>query len=338
MVGERDAGQAHVRGDLGVLNRLDALKSDRTVPDRLEELHVLPRQLRVELPRRVAGELHGAQPVTSGATHDVGELDRLRPKEVPGPARMDRAVEDRVQTELRRQREPAAHVALATADHHRVDGDHDRLVAGERRSLDQLLHQAPVLEHVDLEPSAGIDDRVVTPLGFLVRRLDLLDRACGHGGQRVRDAGPGRGAAHGQLALAVGDTAQTGGRQDQRQGHRPAQHLRRGVDVGHVSKHPGPKLPIVEPTAVAVHGELVLGATVDVVEHPTRQAAATDLAKVVDIGAAAQASFDRIEFELAELNHRSEVLEHGRSGGPQITHDEPTSASDRSYVVIRSYT
>ena len=89
-----------------------------------------PRERRVELRVDVVGERdRGGAVARRRSPGDVGEADRLGAHEPPRPARVDGAVEERVEPDLRRQREAAAHVALAPAEHRGVDGEHERLVA-----------------------------------------------------------------------------------------------------------------------------------------------------------------------------------------------------------------
>ena len=72
---------------------------------------------------------------------------------------------------------PAAHVALAPAEHGGVDGEHERLVAGGGGALDHLLDEAAVAPRVDLEPEPAVADRA-----------HLLDGAGAERRQRVRAA------------------------------------------------------------------------------------------------------------------------------------------------------
>ena len=137
-----------------------------------------------------------AGPVTAASGH-VGEADRLGPHERPRPTGMDRAVEQRAEAELGRHLEAPAHVALAPTEHGRVDGQHQRLVAGLGAAVDHLLDEAAITPGVHLEPPPPVADR-----------SDLLDRAGGQRRQRVRQAGAGCGPGHCELALRVGDAGE----------------------------------------------------------------------------------------------------------------------------------
>ena len=176
----RQGDPGHARGDglLGIGDGLDPLQHDRAVPDRTQPLDVVPRQRRIELRLHLAGERHRRPAVVDALVDDVRERDRFGAEEIERPAGMERAVEDRLESDLRRQREAAADVALASPEHGGVDREPQRLVPGRRRTLDQLTHETPVAPRVDLEP-----------LGTVADGCDLLDRPCRNGRQRVRDAG-----------------------------------------------------------------------------------------------------------------------------------------------------
>ena len=162
---ERDGVDPLVGGDAGVGDGLDALDHDRTVPDRAQPLGVAPREAGIHLAGDVVGEGDRGGTVTDVFAGDVREADRLAAHELPRPARVDGAVEQRVETDLGRQLEAAAHVAFAPAVHREVDGEHQGFVARGGGPLHHLLDEATIAEHVELEPLAA-----VACLG------DLLDR------------------------------------------------------------------------------------------------------------------------------------------------------------------
>ena len=155
----------------GVVDGLDALDHDGTVPVGPEPLDVRPRQRRIELLADVARQRHR----TAAVARDVGERDRIGPGERQRPPRVQRTVDQRPRPELRRHREPDAHVSLSSTEHRGVDRDHDSLVAARRGPLQHVLHQAAITPHVDLEPLRSIGGR-----------RHLLDRTRAHGRQRVR--------------------------------------------------------------------------------------------------------------------------------------------------------
>ena len=199
VVGQGDRLDPVFDGELGIVDGLHALEHDRSVPDRAEPLDVVPRQRWVELRRDLLGEGDRPRAVVVVAADlrrgDVGEQDRLGSDEAPRPARVDDAVDDRVESELRRHREAAPDVAFPAAELGGVDGDDERLVAGGRGPLDHVAHQSAVPPDVHLEPTASVP----------VRGGDLLDRTSRHRRQRVRHAGSLRRPGDGQLALRVGD-------------------------------------------------------------------------------------------------------------------------------------
>ena len=105
---------------------------------------------------------------------------------------MQGTVDDGVETESGRHREPAAHVTLAAAQHRRVHREHEALVPGGGGPVDQLADQLPIPPGIDLEPETPLADRP-----------HLLDGPAGHRRQRVRDAGPGRSTGGRQLAVGM---------------------------------------------------------------------------------------------------------------------------------------
>ena len=175
------ASTPRVGGEHRVVDGLDALDDDRAVPHRAQPVDVGPRQRRVELGVDVVGQRDRRGAVADLAADDVGEADRLAAHERPRPAGVERAVDDRAGPDRRRQREAAAHVALAPAEHGGVDGEHERLVARGGGAVDHLLDEPAVAPGVDLEPQAAVADRP-----------DLFDRAGAERRQRVREPGARR--------------------------------------------------------------------------------------------------------------------------------------------------
>ena len=102
-----------------------------------------------------------------------------------------------------------------------------------------------------------------------IDRVPIVDSAYGTPARsrRPRD---------GEFALRVGDPGVAGRSQDQRHGHRVTENRRAGVEVADVTQHPRPPLESREARRVAAQRPLVLGATVDVVEHTTREPTASD--------------------------------------------------------------
>ena len=133
VVRQRDRVDAGVGREHRVVDGLDALEHDRAVPHRAQPVDVVPRQRGIELGVDVVRERDRRRAVADVAADDVGEADRLAAHERPRPRRVQRAVDDRARPDGRRQREAAAHVALAPAEHRGVDGEHERLVVAPPR-------------------------------------------------------------------------------------------------------------------------------------------------------------------------------------------------------------
>ena len=177
-----------------------------------------------------------------------------------------------------------------------------RLVAGAGGPPDHLLHEAPVAPDVHLEPLRS---------GAGLRHL--LDRAGAERRQGVRQAGPRRRPRYGQLAVGIGDAGEARRRQDQRQRQAAPEQRRRRVDVADVPQHPGPEHHPGERRRVGRHRALVLGRTVDVVEHPPGQAPPGDGAQVGDRRRPRQPTDHRIELQATEPEHRPQRFDHRSS-------------------------
>ena len=93
-----------------------------------------------------------------------------------------------------------------------------------------------------------------------------------------------------------------------------------------------------EAGAVAGDAQLVLGGTVDVVEHAAGQPSLGHGAQVVDVGGPGQAALDGVELELAELQDRSQGLEHRAivEPGSGLDSPGPTGQTFVTPVTIRS--
>ncbi len=213
---------------------------------------------------------------------------------------------------------PAADVPLAPAEDGRVHRESDRLVARGLRPLDQLLGQPAVAEDVELEPLRPVVDGG-----------DLLDGAGPDGGERVGDADLGGGPGDGQLALGVGDAGEAGGGEHQRQRDALAEEGRRRVDVADVAQHAGLEGPGAVTLAVGHDGPLVLGGTVDVVEHAVGQAALGDAAQVAHVGRLRQSAGDGIELDRLEADDRAEGLDHAHVRRPPAPGPPRGTASRR---------
>ena len=217
---------------------------------------------------------------------------------------MERAVDDRRRADRRRQREAAADVALAPAEHGGVDGEHERLVAGGGGAVDHLLDEAAVAPGVHLEPQPAVADRP-----------HLLDRAGAERRQRVGQPGPRGGAGDGELALGIGDAGEPGRREHQRVGERLAEQRRARCRPSRRRAAPGAG-SVVAANAACVGGQraLVLGAAVDVVEHAAGQPALGDAAEIGDRRGPGEAPLDAVGLDATEADHRAQglVRVHGR--------------------------
>ena len=93
-------------------------------------------------------------------------------------------------------------------------------------------------------------------------------------------------------------------------GSRLAEDCGRGIDLGHISQDPRAELKSAEPADVALEAELVLGATVDVVEDAGGETPLGDPAEVPDVSRSRQPTGYRVELDGAELHHGSDGLDH----------------------------
>jgi len=80
--------------------------------------------------------------------------------------------------------------------------------------------------------------------------------------------------------------------------------------VRHIPEHGGDELPVVIVGAVAAVRDLILGSAVDVVEHPSGQAAASDETKVGDVRRGLHAPQVGVTFEGPEARYRPDRSEH----------------------------
>ncbi len=211
------------------------------------------------------------------------------------------AVDDRVESELRRHREAATDVALATPEVGGVDGDDERLVTGGGRPVDHVAYEGAVLPDVHLEPPAAVS----------VGGGDLLDRTRRHRRQRVRHPGALRCTGDRQLALRVGDPRVARRRKNERKRHRRPEQRRCRVDRRDVAENSRAELVAAERFTIRPHRHFVLGTAVDVVEHPGRQASLGDPPQVIDVRRPGEPSLRRIEFEAAEAEDGAQGVEHG---------------------------
>jgi hypothetical protein len=152
-------------------------------------------------------------------------------------------------------------VALPPAEDGQVDGDHQGLVAGRGRRLDQRGGGAPVAEDVELEPERPVR-----------HRLGQLGRADGGEGRQAhhRAGGAGR-AGGGDFAVGMGEPVERGRGDQEGMGPLAAEQDRAQVADGHVDQHPGADLPAPPRRGVVRQRDLVAGPAGEVAVHLRRQ-------------------------------------------------------------------
>src|SRR5258708_35403076 len=69
-------------------------------------------------------------------------FDRVRSNESPGPARVERPIDQGSGADLGRKKEAVAYISLPPAEDGDVDGDHDRPVPGRGRPDEHRAHPA----------------------------------------------------------------------------------------------------------------------------------------------------------------------------------------------------
>ncbi len=185
---------------------------------------------------------------------------------------MQRAVDQRARTELRRQREAGAHVTLAPTEHRGVDGDHDPLVAGRLGALQHVLHQ----DRGRATRRPGTTSVRPTPPPPLRWSGCSSSTAC-------TEERPRRQPGDGELAVRSDDAGEPGRRQDQWQRQRATEERTttcRWLPTSRSTR--GRNSNEANPATLRVRRELVLRAAVHIVEHPARQTATSDTPQVVD--------------------------------------------------------
>ena len=125
--------------------------------------------------------------------------------------------------------------------------------------------------------------------------------------------GARRGARDRELALGVGDPGEPGRREHQGVGEWRAEQRRLEVDLLDAAQHARAEPGGGERRPVGGERALVLGAAVDVVEHPAGEPPLGDAPEVVDRRRPGEAALDGIGLDAAEADDRPEGLEgvHG---------------------------
>ncbi len=204
---------------------------------------------------------------------DIAEGLALAHQHARHPGRLGGDVDRVAQREARRHREAVLDVAVALAALRQVDGDEQRRALRVAGARDDLFREAAVAEDVELEPER-----------LLGRGAHVLDGADRHGGERV-DRALGLGGARRQdLAVAIDESGEAGGRDRDRQRQLAPEHLGRHAAAGGVDQHALAEAHGAQLVAVGVARDLVVGAAVDVVEHHARAAPAREPPQVLDVG------------------------------------------------------
>jgi hypothetical protein len=225
VIGDDDPVRRRVRSRSRVFRGHDALDDQLSRPQRTQPLDIPPRDRRIEL--GVDQCLVGFEVVRiSDLVAEVSEPVRLP---------LDRHIEKPARTlqQLHRlgQRGSAQHAVLrvpvAHSRNRQVHGKQQRGAPGGGCTLQKRLHQAPIAQHVELEP-AGLGHGSV----HLFDRADT-DRGYGEGHPCGR-RGPGRL----DLAAARHHARHADRRQRQRHADAGAAKLRCRIDTTHVAHDP----------------------------------------------------------------------------------------------------
>ncbi len=273
---------------------LDPLDHDAPGPAVPQPGEVVDRGARVEHP------VHEVCDRPAGLAKR-GELQRLGGEQVEPPGGVDGHVRQRPGGQARWDRHAVAHVPQPPTRHGGVHGQHQRAVAGGRRTLDQGERGDTVLPQVELEPV----------LATGCRGGDVLQRHGPHRRQRVGDPGAGRRAGDRTLTLVVHHPRETGGGEDQRQRAGGADHGAGRVHRGDVTQHAGPKpyvgVGLPRPTQAGLH----LGGTVDVVEDRPGGAASSHGTQVADGGGTGEETVGAVALARADLDQGPQLRPTG---------------------------
>src|SRR5688572_20521093 len=109
---------------------------------------------------------------------EVSEGIALAPQNTHYPAWPGDHVEQVCNSEAGRNGQAVPDVAMALPQHLKVDGHHQGAASGSRGAFDERANETAIPHHVKLKPE-----------WFGSRRRHILDRADGHGAERVGNAG-----------------------------------------------------------------------------------------------------------------------------------------------------
>jgi hypothetical protein len=251
----------------------DALDDERPVPVPAHPGQVGPGERHVHLPahrRGVAAEV-GRE---AGAPREVDELRRAAlAQHAQAPARMGDDVAEQSRRPRHRHAETVAHVVVALAVDHGVDGEHQRVETGRLGARHHVLGDAALALHVELQPELAV-----------ARRAHVLEQRGRGGGEHEGHPGVARRLREHLLGTRPVEAVEPG-RPDQRR-HRlaAAEQLDAGVDFGDVLQRARAEQQGLERGAVARQGAAVLGAALEVVEGEARQAPPGECPIVLDRG------------------------------------------------------
>ena len=186
----------------------------------------------------------------------------MRPAHEPDIERPGGPAQRLQQTPLRRN--GAGHagmrVAIAQAQRRQIDGEDQRLDAGGLCARQHILHEAAILQHIELQP-----DRP------LAGRGDLLDRAHGEGGENEGHALFRRRLRALNLAAPREHARHADGRDQHGELRRDAEPLRREIDIGDALHHALAQRHARKIGPIGGERALGPGAAVYIVEQKSRQ-------------------------------------------------------------------
>lgn len=255
-----------------ILDRHHALQAELPAPIGADRLRHLPVHRGVEHGVEIIGDRKGDVRSFGHMVLEIGQLEFLAQEIIGGPGGVRGEARHARQGQPRRRGEAGATAAFAVAADDGVDRQRDRVELRRLAALDHRPIEALVLVDIELEH-----------LGARYLPADLLDAD----GRQRRDAEPGArslcGVRHGALALPVEQPLQRRRRQEQGHGNLLAHHLHGHVDGLDAGQDVGHQIAIIEGSAVAILGDLVVRGTIDIVEDRPRQPPFGKPAEILDI-------------------------------------------------------
>ena len=222
---------------------------------------------------------------------EVRQAKLLAHEIVERPARAGRVADDTRRREARRSGKPAAQTPLALAGHDSVDRQRQRIELRRLTARDHVIVEPGVLVDIELEQ-----------LRPACERRNLLDAARGEAGDAEPQPEFLRRLRHRRFALPVKGSLHRGGREHQRQRASAAKDRAGRVDFGHAREHIGHQIDCIKSRRVPRLGPLVIGGTIDIVEHGEGQPRFRQPPEIVDIVA------------IGKAHRRSHVADQRRAG------------------------